>query len=86
MPEICRFYGIIIRIHVRDHPPPHFHALYGEHHAVIELGSLSTLQGRLPARARRLVLEWAVLHRDEVMAAWNRAHGGEPPGTIAPLD
>ena len=55
MPELCRIYGISIRLHFRDHNPPHFHALYGEHEAVIEIRSISVVEGRLPARARRLV-------------------------------
>ena len=55
MPELCRFYGISIRLHFRDHNPPHFHALYGEHEAVIDINSISVVEGRIPARARRLV-------------------------------
>lgn len=86
MPEICRFYGIIIRIHIRDHAPPHFHALYGEHEALIEINSLATLHGHFPPRASRLVLEWASMHQDEIMEAWERAQRAEPPGSIAPLE
>lgn len=41
MPELCSFYGISIRINFRDHNPPHFHALYGEHEAVIEINSIT---------------------------------------------
>ncbi|MDE2887854.1 MAG: DUF4160 domain-containing protein [Gemmatimonadota bacterium] len=51
MPELCRFYGISIRLHFCDHNPPHFHALYGEHEAVIELNGISVVDGRLPALA-----------------------------------
>ena len=86
MPELCRFYGISIRLHFRDHNPPHFHALYGEHEAVIEINSISVVEGRLPSRARRLEEEWASLHQDEQMAAWVRVQRLEPPGRIAPLD
>ena len=86
MPELCRFYGISIRINFRDHNPPHFHALYGEHEAVIEINSISVVKGQLPARARRLVVEWASLHQEELMAAWIRAQRSEPPGRIAPLE
>ncbi len=86
MPELCRFYGISIRLNFRDHNPPHFHALYGEHEAVIEINSISVVEGRLPSRARRLVEEWASLHQDELMAAWVRAQCLEPLGRIAPLD
>ena len=52
MPEICRFYGIVIRMFFDDHNPPHFHAIYGEHEVVIGIQSLAVLRGRLPARAR----------------------------------
>ena len=48
MPEICRFYGISIRINFRDHNPPHFHALYGEHEAVIKINSISVVKGSFP--------------------------------------
>lgn len=86
MPELCRFRGIIIRIHNSDHPPPHFHALYGGNDALIEIDSLSIMQGRLPPRARRLVEEWASIHRDELMTAWDRAQRSEPFGKIPPLE
>ena len=57
MPEICRFYGIVIRMYFDDHSPPHFHAVYGGAEAVIEIDSLAVLSGHLPPRARGLVTE-----------------------------
>ena len=48
MPEICRFYGITIRMYFADHDPPHFHAFYGEHEAIIDLATLAVLAGSLP--------------------------------------
>ena len=86
MPELCRFYGISIRLNFRDHNPPHFHVFYGEHEAVIEIKSIRVVQGRLPPRASRLVEEWASLHQDDLMAAWIRAQRLDPPGRIAPLE
>ena len=86
MPELCRFYGVVIRMYFDDHAPPHFHALYGGQEAVIAIDNLSVLRGRLPARAHGLVVEWASLHRDELMEAWNRAKNLEAPGKIAPLE
>lgn len=59
MPELCRFYGIVIRMYFDDHLPAHFHAVYGGDEAVIGIETLTVLNGRLPARARSLVLEWA---------------------------
>lgn len=57
MPEISRFYGIIIRMYFDDHAPPHFHAYYGEHEALIDLNTLAVLYGKLPARALGLTVE-----------------------------
>ena len=86
MPELCRFSGIIIRMYFDDHAPPHFHAVYGEEEAVIEIDSLTVLQGRLSPRAYGLVAEWAALHQEELREAWNRAKRLESPGKIAPLE
>ena len=85
MPEICRFYGIIIRMYFDDHVPAHFHALYGNDEALVGIDNLAVLQGRLPARAQGLVIEWASLHQAELRDAWERAKRLEPPGKIAPL-
>ena len=86
MPEICRFYGIVIRMYFDDHSPPHFHAVYGGEEAVIGIESLAVLHGHLPRRARGLVVEWASLHRHKLREAWNQASRLETPGKIAPLD
>jgi hypothetical protein len=86
MPEISRFYGITIRVNFSDHSPPHFHAQYAEHEAVIDVNSLAVMEGRLPTRARRLVMEWALLHQEELLQAWSRAQRHESPGRIAPLE
>jgi len=63
MPELCRFYGIVIQMYYRDHPPPHFHALYSGQKAAIDIETLAFIDGGLPARARGLVIEWAALHQ-----------------------
>ena len=86
MPELCRFYGIVIRMYFDDHAPPHFHALYGGDEALVGIESLAVLQGRLPPRARGLVVEWAALRQGELREAWSRASQLEPPGRIAPLE
>ena len=86
MPEVSRFYGIVIRINFREHNPPHFHARYAEAEAAINIRDLTLTEGSLPRRARGLVLEWAAEHRDELLKAWERAQHGEAPGKIAPLD
>lgn len=85
MPELSRFYGIVIRMHFDDHAPPHFHALYGGEESLVEIHGLTFLQGRLPARARGLVVEWASLHQQELREAWERMERREPIGVIEPL-
>jgi hypothetical protein len=86
MPELSRFYGIVIQMYYGDHPPPHFHALYAGRKATIDIETLAFIDGQLPARARGLVIEWATLHQDELREAFRRAAGMEIPGKIAPLD
>jgi len=85
MPEVSRFYGIIIQIYFGDHPPPHFHALYGEHTAVVEISNSAVLQGYLPPRAMSLVTEWVSIHRDELLHGFTLAQQMERPPQMAPL-
>lgn len=85
MPEISRFYGIVIQMYFGDHPPPHFHARYAEHQAKIDIDALAVIDGKLPARALGLVIEWAALHQQELREAFERAVNSQPPGKIEPL-
>lgn len=85
MPEICRFYGIAIRMYFGDHNPPHFHAMYGAYHAQIDIRTLSPFGGHLPARALGMVVEWATQHRAELLRNWERARSGQSLQSIAPL-
>jgi hypothetical protein len=85
VPEISRFYGIVIRMYYDDHPPPHFHAYYGEYEALVNIHTLAIISGRLPPRALGLVIEWALLHQDELRSCWERARNMEPLLKIAPL-
>ena len=71
MPEVTRFYGITIKIFFGDHPPPHFHAIYGDFNALIGITSLEIIEGDLPRRAEKLVMEWATLYQDELLSMWN---------------
>ncbi len=68
-----------------DHLPPHFHAIYGEHEALVGIETLALIEGRLPPRAIGLVTEWAAQHQEELREAWRRAKNLEPPGKIEPL-
>lgn len=86
MPEVSRFFGIVIRVFFNDHDPPHFHAVYGGDEALIEIESLAVYRGELPQRALAMVLEWAALHRQELRRDWDLARRGRPPEPIAPLE
>lgn len=85
MPEICRFYGISIRMFYDDHGPPHFHAIYGEHEAKIEIGT-GSIRGHLPPRALRLVREWYPQHAVELLEDWRLAANRRPLNRIEPLE
>lgn len=86
MPEVSRFYGIVIQIYYADHPPPHFHALYAGRRATIDIETLAWIDGDLPARARGLVIEWATLYQEELKVAFRLAAALEAPPRIPPLD
>lgn len=85
MPTISRFYGILIQMFWRDHAQPHFHALYAEHEALIDIRTLDVLEGNLPRRALALVLEWASEHRTELLENWEKCANQQMPTTIDPL-
>jgi hypothetical protein len=85
VPEICRFYGIVIKMFYADHPPPHFHAEYGEHEALITIADAKVFAGSLPTRALSMVKEWAELHRAELKQEWESARLAQPLNRIDPL-
>jgi phosphomannomutase len=85
MPEISRFYGIVIKMFFDDHNPPHLHALYGEYEVLININSFAVFAGNLPPRALGLVIEWATQHQDELLINWERAKGQESLSKIEPL-
>ena len=72
MPEIARFYGLIIKMFFIQsaHNPPHFHVLYGEYMGEFDINTLNMIQGDLPPRAVSLVQEWASLHKAELLEMW----------------
>jgi len=86
MPEISRFYGIVIAIYYRDHPPPHFHAKYGGQTGVFSIENLRLIEGRLPRRVISLVLEWAFEHRSKLVENWELAVARKPLNKIPPLE
>ncbi len=85
MPEVSRFYGIIVAIFFNEHNPPHFHARYGSSKIAIEINSLKVLEGNLPPRALGLVMEWASLHKAELMSDWDLARDNKQLQKIEPL-
>lgn len=86
MPEISRFFGIVIGMFYADHPPPHFHARYGKQGAIIDIRSLCVLEGELPARVLGFVVEWGRLHQVELMDNWLEAERNAALRPIAPLE
>jgi len=86
MPQVGRFLGITVAMFYGDHPPPHFHARYVEHRAIIEIDTMRVIAGWLPPRALGLVTEWATRHQAELRENWRLARAHAPLQTIAPLE
>jgi len=85
MPEISRFFGIIIRMYYDEHNPPHFHAIYAESEAQVTIHPIGLLHGNLPNRAFSMVVEWTALHQRELLDNWQRLSNNQPPQKIEPL-
>ena len=88
MPELCRFFGIIIRMYWEANEPhhsPHFHAYYQNDVAVYRIDPVELMAGSLPRRQARLVEAWAELHQPELISDWELLHNGRKPIPIEPL-
>lgn len=85
MLQISSFLGIIIRMFYRDHNPPHFHAVYSEHEALIDIMKLELYRGHLPPRVLGLVIEWTALHKNELLDNLERAKRMETLVNVTPL-
>lgn len=85
MPRLCEFYGIAIYMYFVDHDPPHFHAIYGEHEALVSIADGSFLRGDLPRTAARLVEQWRDEHVVELESNWQQAQEPAALGRIEPL-
>ena len=85
MPQISRFFGIIIMMFYDDHNPPHFHAQYGDFKAIISINDFALLEGKLPAKTLGLVVEWAVIHQEELAKNWELMKEEKQMRKIAPL-
>ena len=85
MPTICMFYGILVKMYWNDHTPPHFHVEYGEYRAQYVIETLELMKGSLPRRAHALILEWATMHRTELLEDWQLCESKQHPKKILPL-
>jgi len=88
LPELSRFFGIIIRMYVEvgaPHKQPHFHAYYQDFEAVFEIEPIEMISGSFPRKQQRFVEAWAELHQGELVESWNRLQSGQLPHKIAPL-
>jgi hypothetical protein len=85
MPRVSAFYGIAVYLYYRDHPPPHVHAIYGEHEAAVEIATGAIIAGSLPRRARIMVEDWLATNRAAVQQNWDLAAAGQPLTPVPPL-
>jgi hypothetical protein len=85
MPRISHFHGIAIYMYYRDHAPPHFHAIYGEFEATVEIATATPLDGQIPQKAWSQVREWTRRRRVELDENWGLARTGQPLHWIPPL-
>ena len=85
MPELSRFLGITIYMLFNDHNPPHFHVEYGEYKASFSINDLALLSGDLPSRIHGYVIEWASMHKQELMENWSMIRAGGEYKKIKPL-
>jgi len=86
MPEISRFFGIVIQMYFSDHNPPHFHAIYAGSVAWVRIEPVSIMAGSIHPRAWQLVAEWARKYNSELNDNWRRVQAKQPPRPIPPLD
>jgi hypothetical protein len=84
MPEISRFYGLVVMMFFNEHNPPHFHVTYGEYKIIVDLND-EVVHGFMPKRALTLLFEWMELHKDELLANWDKCQRGITPDKIEPL-
>ena len=85
MPEISRFLGIIIKMFLKEHNPPHFHAFYGEYVAAFSIETGQMIQGDFPSKKAALVTAWAIIHQKELLKNWNSLLKGSEAKKIDPL-
>lgn len=85
MPEISRFYGLIILMFFNEHNPPHFHVTYGDYKAIVDINE-EVVRGFMPKRALKILFEWMELHKEELLLNWEKCQYGINPDKIEPLN
>lgn len=86
MPTISSFHGMLIQMFFRDHVPAHFHVKCGEFKAVIGIQPVGLIEGHLPRPALSIVLAWAKLHTEELLANWQLCQALQSPNPIPPWE
>jgi hypothetical protein len=86
MPEVSRFFGIVIRMYFDEHDPPHFHAIYAGIEAQVGIDPIIVFRGKLSRRAASMVIEWAALHQRELINNWHRLRNDQSIESITPLE
>ncbi|MFC1735621.1 DUF4160 domain-containing protein [Candidatus Hydrogenedentota bacterium] len=80
MPVIARFYGILIKMYFKEHGVPHFHAIYGEYNGVFDIETFDIIEGDLPTRASKMVIDWGKLYQSELLEMWKTQTFKKLPG------
>ena len=78
MPVISIFFGIIVKMHFRDHNPPHFHAEYQGMHAFVSIETGEVIHGELPTKLKSVLKAWTLEHKVELTKNWELARGKQP--------
>jgi hypothetical protein len=86
VPRISSFYGITVAMYFNDHAPPHFHVIYAGWEASFRISDLAIIEGQVPARAARLIRQWARMHAVGLLANWAKARASLPLDTIPGLE
>jgi len=86
MPEICRFFGVVITMYADDHYPPHFHARHGDFRAMIDIATGEIIEGSMPKKSLKLIQAWVEIHKTELMENWKEGQNENPNfSSIEPL-
>lgn len=86
MPTISIFFGVVVRMYWTDHPPPHLHAFYSGFEALIAIETGEVVGGSLPPKVERMVCDWALAHRAELLDNWRRGRQKLPFNQVPGAD